>query len=72
LTELPGHASDVLDVAFGPDGQHVATVGDDGLVRVFPSELFASRRGLMELVPGRVTRRPAELTPAERTTYVSD
>jgi WD40 repeat protein len=34
LPDAPGHAGGVLDVAFGPDGEYLATVGGDGAIRL--------------------------------------
>jgi WD40 repeat protein len=72
------HVADLVDPAhdalvagaFSVDNRRVATAGQSGAVLVYPFELFAPIPDLLNLVPSRVTRRPAELDPGERATYV--
>jgi WD40 repeat protein len=56
LMTLTGHRGTVLDAAFSPDGKRVATASADGTARVWT----------LDLLPVAVTRKPRELTDAER------
>jgi len=56
------HPTGVSLVTFSHDGTHLATLGADNLVRIYPLDL----RALLELAKQRVTR---ELTPDECQSY---
>ena len=56
LHELKGHARGVFAVAFSPDGQHVATGGFEGLVRIFE---VAGGTLVKEFLPVTISTTPA-------------
>jgi len=69
LMELRGHAGAVNAAAISPDGQMVATGGDDGAARVYPLTVHPTLEDLLARARQRVTR---ELTPEERVKYLRE
>lgn len=63
---ISGHETRVLSAAFGPDGKHLATIGDDGTVIVWDSMTGAQ---LLRL-PG--TTKPSDLVTEQRIAYSPD
>ena len=71
---LPANAAPLTSVAISPDGERIATASDDvdGTVRVYYWRLFQPLDGLVSWVTTLTQRLGRELTPAERSQYVSD
>ncbi len=63
LLSLSGHSEGVHSVAWSPDGNRLATAGEDGIVQVYAMDI----NDLMALARSRVTR---NLTPAECEKYL--
>jgi hypothetical protein len=56
---LTGHQGPIYQVVFSPDGERLATTSGDGTARVWP----------LDPLPLARSRRPREMTPAERQRY---
>ena len=61
---LAGHGSRVLGLAFSPDGRYLATVGDDGLLKVWD---LAGKREVFSVSGARNNSNQVRFTPDGKT-----